>query len=205
MATWELAGTARKDFADMIESLSDDQLRQQTLCGEWDAKGVLAHLVMFVELGAFGFFGQMFKYRFDFDKAWVENAAARHTRPTADLLSTLRSGATKSAPLPGFPEGLTVADVAIHTQDVRRPLGLDGALDERVLRSTLDFLTTAKQAKTLVSDLPSLDGVQLKATDMDWSHGDGAEVSGTGEAIMMALARRPVMDELRGPGVDQLR
>ena len=205
MATWELAGTARSDFADMVEALSDDQLGRQTLCGEWDAKGVLAHLVMFVELGAFAFVGQMFKYRFDFDRAWVENAAARHERPTADLLATLRGNATKSAPLPGFPEALTVADVAIHTQDVRRPLGLDGALDERVLRSTLGFLTTAKQAKTLVDDLPSLDGVHLRATDIDWSHGDGAEVTGTGEAIMMALARRPTIDELSGPGVDQLR
>ncbi len=205
MATWELAGTARNDFADMIEPLSDEQLAQQTLCGEWDAKGVLAHLVMFVELGAFGFVGQMFKHRFDFDKAWVVNAAARHGRPTSGLLSTLRSNATRSASLPGFPEGLTVADVAIHTQDVRRPLGLSGALDEGVLRSTLDFLTTSKQAKTLVGDLPSLDGVKLRATDLDWSHGDGDEVAGTGEAIMMALARRPVIDELSGPGVDQLR
>ena len=37
MATWELAGTARSDFADMVEALSDDQLGRQTLCGEWDA------------------------------------------------------------------------------------------------------------------------------------------------------------------------
>lgn len=74
-----------------------------------------------------------------------------------------------------------------------------------MLVSVLDFLTTSKQAKTLVNDLPSLDGVQLHATDLDWRHGDGAEVSGTGEAIMMTLARRPVLDELRGPGVDQLR
>ena len=205
MASWDLAGTARNDFADMVESMSEDQLEQQTLCGEWDAKGVLAHLVMFVELGAFGFVGQMIKYRFDFDKAWVANAAVRRQRPTSDLVATLRNNATKPAPLPGFPEGLTVADVAIHTQDVRRPLGLPGELDERVLVSVLDFLTTSKQAKTLVSDLPSLDGVQLHATDLDWRHGEGAEVSGTGEAIMMALARRPVLDELRGPGVDQLR
>ncbi len=204
MAVWDLAATARNDFADMVEQLSDDQLAQPTLCSEWDAKGVLSHLTMFVELGPFGFFGTIARHAFDFDKAWVAAAARRRERPASDLIATLRQGAGKTAPLPGFPEGLTVADVAIHTQDVRRPLGLPGALDDAVLRTTLDFLTTNKQAKNLVGSLPP-DDVRLRATDLDWSWGGGAEVSGTGEAIMMALAHRPVYDELSGEGVDRLR
>lgn len=204
MATWNIAATARRDFADMIDGLSEDQLSAQTLCVDWDAKSVLAHLVMFVELGAIGFFTTIARHRFDFDKAWMVAAAERRRRPTDDLLATLREGAGSSAPLPGFPEGLTVADVAIHTQDVRRPLGLDGTLDEAVRRASLDFLAGHKQAKTLV-DLPDLDGVELVATDLDWRHGTGQEVRGTGEALMMALARRPVLDELDGPGVDRLR
>ncbi len=204
MVEYELAGKARTDFADMVAPLAEEQLAQPTLCSEWDAKGVLAHLVMFVELGAFGFIGTMAKHRFNFDKAWIAAAAERHGRPTEDLIATLRQNATKSAPLPGFPEGITVADVAIHTQDVRRPLGLDGALDEQVLRGALDFLTTAKQAKNLV-DPPSLDGLRLQATDLDWSYGDGAEVTGPAESIMMALAHRPTLDELSGDGVARLR
>ncbi len=200
MATWEIARKARTDFADMIDSLSEEQLGQGTLCGEWDAKGVLSHLVMFTELGAFGFFTTIAKHRFNFDKAWIAAAAERHKRPVQDLVATLREKAAASAPLPGFPEALTVTDVAIHTQDVRRPLGLPGGLDDQVLRTALDFLATHKQAKQLV-DPPSLDGLKLNATDIDWHHGDGAEVSGTGEAIMMALAHRPVLDELTGDGV----
>jgi hypothetical protein len=121
-------------------------------------------------------------------------------RPVQDLVATLREKAAASAPLPGFPEALTVADVAIHTQDVRRPLGLPGALDDQVLRTALDFLATHKQAKQLV-DPPSLEGLKLNATDTGWHHGDGAEVAGTGEAIMMALAHGPILDELTGDGV----
>lgn len=204
MADWTLAAKARQDFAAMMDGLSDEQLGSPSLCEGWDAKSVLAHLVMFVELGAVGFLATMLKHRFDFDRAWRTEAAARHRRPTQDLIGVLRAKAGASAPLPGFPEALTVADVAIHTQDVRRPLGLNGDLDEEVLRVALDFLVGHKQAKTLVH-LPPLDGVRLQATDIDWSHGQGADVTGPGEAIMMALARRPVLEGLEGAGVAQLR
>jgi hypothetical protein len=48
------------------------------------------------------------------------------------------------------------------------------------------------------------DGLQLTATDLDWSHGIGQPVEGTGEAIVMALTGRPVLPELTGGGVGAL-
>lgn len=200
MARWDLAAKARNDFADLIDSLSPEQLEQQSLCDQWTAQGVLAHLTAFVETGGLALFGNIFKAGFNFDKASVAMAEKRIGRPTSELTASLRKNATKSAPLPTFPEELTVSDVAIHTQDVRRPLGLDGALDETVLRTALDFLTSHKHATTLVNR-PPLDGVRLQATDLDWSFGDGDEVGGTAEALMMGLANRPVLDELAGGGV----
>ena len=200
MATWTQAGKARNDFANMIESLSPEQLKLQSLCREWTAEGVLAHLTAFVETSLFGFFSQMVKAGFNFDKVSIAMANTQLARPVEDVLATLRAKATKSASLPVFPEEMTVADVSIHTQDVRRPLSLPGSLDPAMLRLALDFLTTHKMATTLVKR-PSLEGVKLVATDFDWSFGSGDEISGPGEAIMMALANRDVLDELSGPGV----
>ena len=49
-------------------------------------------------------------------------------------------------------------------------------------------------------------GLRLVATDVDWSHGDGPEVRGTGEALLLAMTgRRVVLDELHGDGVATLR
>ncbi|MDH3679512.1 MAG: maleylpyruvate isomerase family mycothiol-dependent enzyme [Acidimicrobiia bacterium] len=200
MATWELAAKARQDFADMIDGLSAQQLDEQSLCEEWTAKEVVAHLTSFVETGGFGLFTEMVKNRFDFTKVSAAMVDKRKDRSVADLTGSLRQHATKSAPLPTFPEELTVGDVAIHTQDVRRPLGLAGELDEKVLRTTLDFLTTHKHATTLVDRRP-IEDVRLEATDLGWSFGDGPEITGTGEAIMMGLANRPVLDDLDGPGL----
>jgi hypothetical protein len=44
-------------------------------------------------------------------------------------------------------------------------------------------------------------GVRLIATDLDWVHGDGPEVTGPGEALIMAMAARPdALNQLTGPG-----
>lgn len=200
MAQWELANKARHDFADMMDGCSPDQLGQPTFCAEWSAHEVLAHLTGFVETSGPGLFGNLLKTGFNFDKASVVMVGKRSSRTVADLGGSLRAKGAKTAPLPGFPEELTVSDVAIHTQDVRRPLGLGGELDPKVLRTALDFLTANKKAKILVDGRP-LEGVRLQATDIDWSFGDGAEITGNGEALMMGIANRPVLDDLSGEGL----
>jgi hypothetical protein len=48
-------------------------------------------------------------------------------------------------------------------------------------------------------------GVRLVATDLDWGHGKGPEVRGSGEALLMAMAgRRAALDDLDGPGKAKL-
>jgi hypothetical protein len=43
-------------------------------------------------------------------------------------------------------------------------------------------------------------GLRIKATDVGWQHGNGPEVCGTGEALLMAMAgRHEAVDELTGP------
>jgi len=44
-------------------------------------------------------------------------------------------------------------------------------------------------------------GVRLSATDVDWVYGDGLEVTGPAEALIMAMAARPdALNQLVGPG-----
>lgn len=44
------------------------------------------------------------------------------------------------------------------------------------------------------------------ATDLDWSSGVGQEASGTGEALLMAIAgRHGITPDLDGPGTPLLR
>jgi hypothetical protein len=44
-------------------------------------------------------------------------------------------------------------------------------------------------------------GVRLVATDLDWVHGSGPEVTGPAEALVMVMAARPdALNQLTGPG-----
>jgi hypothetical protein len=51
-----------------------------------------------------------------------------------------------------------------------------------------------------------LTGLRLRATDQDWSAGDGPEVAGPSEAIALAATGRAVaLDDLAGEGLPILR
>jgi hypothetical protein len=48
-------------------------------------------------------------------------------------------------------------------------------------------------------------GVRLVASDLHWPHGDGSEILGSGEALLMAMAgRRDTLIDLSGPGTRKL-
>jgi len=93
-------------------------------------------------------------------------------------------------------------DVFVHTQDIRRPLGRPATLPEPRLRAVADDLLTnpGMGVKKRVA------GLHLRATDIEWSHGAGPEVTGPAEALIMAMAARPAaLDDLTGDGVATLR
>lgn len=48
-------------------------------------------------------------------------------------------------------------------------------------------------------------GLRLIAQDLEWTHGQGHEVYGTAEALLLAITGRPIgRDELTGPGATLL-
>ena len=96
-----------------------------------------------------------------------------------------------------------MADGCLHLRDCARPLGLpdDVTLDD--WRMVLDWLPPGVPG--LVPKRRAA-GLRLVADDQDWSWGEGAAITGSSEALAMALAGRAVaLDDLQGPGVTLLR
>jgi len=200
---WDLVAQQRTTFADMIEGL-DEQAGHASLSGHWTVHEVAAHLLTFTNMSFPSFMVNLIKNKFDYDTA-ADKIAKRFAaeKSLSDIAADLRSNAGKKSAMPGFPAEMTLSDVTIHRQDIRRPLGLGRDLDPGVIEAVLGFMTTHKQAKNLF-DVSRLEGLRLAATDSDWTYGSGPVVEGTGEAIMMALAGRPVADDLTGDGVAKL-
>ncbi len=217
--TWKTVASARRDFADLVEGLDEQQREGPTLCEGWTPHHVLAHVTTFVEIPFPKFMYNMARAKFDSDAASDRMARALARRPVDELAAILRAKADKKSPIPGFPAELSLADVVVHSQDVRRGAGIEGTPDEGTMRTVLDFLTEQKQAR-LLYDRSRIDGMAFRATDIDWRYHDnagsdnagavpvsgpvGSTVSGTAEALMMAITGRDTVDELTGP-VDALR
>ncbi len=197
---WDLVAQQRSSFADMIEGL-DEYKNHETLCGKWTVHQVAAHLLTFTNLSFPSFMFNLAKNRFDYD-TMADKVASNFAveKSLGQIAADLRTNAAKESAMPGFPAELTLSDVTIHRQDIRRPLGLGTDLDEGVAETVLEFMTTHKQAKNIF-DPARLTGVQLKATDRDWTFGSGAAVEGPAEAIILALAGRRVEADLSGDGV----
>jgi hypothetical protein len=97
-----------------------------------------------------------------------------------------------------------LSEMVIHQQDVRRALELPRVIAPDRLRALLDFSMTRRGE--FIVGLPSITrGLRFVATDFEWTAGEGAEVSGPGEALLMARAARALaLADLSGPGCKTL-
>ncbi len=96
------------------------------------------------------------------------------------------------------------SDTCLHLRDLARPLGLDADVSLDDWRTCLDYFAGPNAADALVPR-GRLTGLRLRATDQDWSSGTGPEVTGTSEALAMAMSgRAAALVDLDGSGVDTL-
>ncbi len=201
MSWLDLARSEREDFAAFLETLSPQQWEAPTLCERWNVRQVAAHAISFDELRGGALVRRFLKgwLRVDrINQVGVDDYAG-HT--PAELIALIRTHAEPHGMTAGFGGRVALTDNMIHQQDIRRPLGLPRTIDDRRLRVALDFalnsptIRGARRTKRL----------RLVANNLDWSHGDGAEVRGPGEALLLAMAgRRDALKDLDGPGKDDL-
>ena len=111
-------------------------------------------------------------------------------RSPTELTQLMRTSIPPRGLTSAFGGMIALVDGMIHQQDIRRPLGQQRIIAPDRLRTVLNYRTR---------------GVRLIATDLDWNHGDGLEVTGPAEALLMAMAARPdAFNQLTGPGKELL-
>ena len=76
---------------------------------------------------------------------------------------------------PPGPKTSWLGETIIHAEDIRRPLGIQHEYPQDAVRQVIDFY---KGSNTLIGAKSRIEGVSLRATDTDWSHGDGPPVEG---------------------------
>lgn len=191
----DIALAERKRFRATVASLSDEQLETPSLCAGWRVRDVAAHVAQNASAGTLAFFIGMAKARFDHDEYNVRSTREWAKLPIAQILRKLDTDDMML--IFRLNPYLLVVDCIVHHQDIRRPLGLGTDIPQRHLLAALHAVTTESM---FAADAKRASGLHLVATDMPWRFGDGpAEVSGPGEALLMALmGRRVGAEELSG-------
>jgi uncharacterized protein (TIGR03083 family) len=193
----QMARAEREEFAALLEGLTPQQWESPTLCKGWRVRDVVAHVIGYDPLSRMQLLRWMARGLVTRGGSnAVELAAYADTSPE-ELMALVRKYVVPQGITAGFGGRIALTDGMIHQQDIRRPLGIGRSISAERLRIALDFTLTAPR----LLGAWQVRGVRLVATDLDWSHGKGAEVRGTGEAVLMAMAgRAAALDDLEGPG-----
>lgn len=199
---WSEVHAERKALAADLRELSSEDWARPSLCSDWTVRDVLAHMTSAAKLTPPAFFGKMIGSGFSFDKVQEQGVAAQRGATPADTLANFESVLTSVKHPPG-PTPTWLGEVIVHSEDIRRALGIQHAYPADAVVQVADFF---KGSNLLIGSKRRISGLTLRATDAEWSHGTGPEVSGPILSLVMAMTGRKVAaDDLTGAGVATLR
>jgi uncharacterized protein (TIGR03083 family) len=203
VANWmEMATDERRDLAELLAYLTPEQWRHESLCEGWTVRDVVAHVVSFEELSWLGVVAAFARNGIGGGRVNQARLDVYRDHQPQQLVDLLRAHLTPRGLTAAFGGRIGLTDCLIHHQDIRRPLGIPRAIPQQRLVTALNF---SLRSPVLPSKRNGV-GLRLRATDFDWQHGDGDELSGPAESILLALAGRiDALSELEGPGLTRLQ
>lgn len=201
---WPSIAYERLALAEDLADVHGSKWDHESLCEGWSNPVVLGHVVATAKLTpaklavgmatSFGRLGAMIDKR----------ARAEGARHHAELLGELKDLAVSTAAPPG-PADAWLGEIVVHGCDIRLPLGLAHEYAVADVVRVADFYAGSN---ALVGSKKRIDGLALRATDADWSHGSGSsgEVVGPLILLVMAMTGRKgiVLEGLKGDGLDVL-
>ena len=202
MDIWPAVHTERKALAADLRGGSDEDWAKLSLCGDWTVRDVLAHMTSAAKLTPPAFFGRMIGSGFSFDKVQEKGIAAQRGASPADTLANFEA-VVNSVKHPPGPSPTWLGEVIVHSEDIRRPLGIQHRYPTDAVVTVADFY---RGSNLLIGSKRRISGLTLRATDAEWTHGTGPEVSGSILSLVMAMTGRKIADgDLTGDGVATLR
>jgi uncharacterized protein (TIGR03083 family) len=199
---WPTIHVERKALATDLGSAGADDWGKPSLCGDWTVRDVLAHMTSTASMTPPAFFGKLLASGFSFDKVQEKGIAAHRGGSAADTLAGFETVLTSVRHPPG-PSATWLGETIVHSEDIRRPLGITHAYPAEAVVQVAEFFSGSN---LLIGSKRRIDGLALRATDAQWSHGTGPQVSGPILSLVLAMTgRKTAVDDLSGDGVATLR
>ena len=199
---WPTIHAERRALAADLADMTDDQWATPSLLPGWTVGDVLAHMTSTAHMSTPRFVGAFVASGFRFHDMSRKHIREEQQAGPRGVLSRFSSLADANGRPPG-PVDTMLTEVLVHAEDIRRPLGVAHANPTDACVRVASFL---RGSDLLIHGKSRAAGLRLRATDTDWSTGEGPEVAGPAMSLAMAVAGRPqAIDDLSGDGVDVLR
>jgi uncharacterized protein (TIGR03083 family) len=198
---WRYIGSERSALADTWETLTPEQWGAPSWCEGWSVQDVAGHLVASAEQTPANFFKEFAAAGFKFND-FAERGAKRCAAAGPDELVQRLRARTSTRNHPPGPVSAMLGEVVVHGDDIRRPLGISHHTPEAALAIVAD---SWKKTNILIGSKKRIAGLRLKASDATWAYGDGPEVDGPFQSLVLAMTgRAQVLGDLSGDGVSVL-
>ena len=199
---WPVVHAERAALAGDLTPLTSEQWATPSLCEGRTVLQTLAHMVATARMTPLVFVGKMAGSGFRFERMASKEVDAMSAGGPPATLERFRAVENASSGPPG-PADSWLGETLVHAEDIRRPLGLPHAYPVDAVTRVIGFYA---RSNLLIGGKNRVVGLTLRATDADWSHGSGPAVEGPAMSLLMVTAgRRAHLDDLAGPGVEDLR
>ena len=196
--TWTFIHGERIAMVETLSSLTADQWSSASWCAGWSVQDVAGHILAAAEQTPANFYKELLLAGFRFN-VFTDKAARRLGATGPDELVRRLQARTATTNHPPAPVMAMLGEIVVHGEDIRRPLGLEHRPPMAAVVAVAD---SWKGSNLLLGAKRRITGLRLRATDTDWLHGDGHEVSGPLLALVLAMVgRKQIHPELAGEGV----
>jgi uncharacterized protein (TIGR03083 family) len=199
---WPIIHAERKALLADLEGLSDAQWDSPSQCAGWTVRDVVSHMAAAAKVTPGSFFPGMIASGFRFNTFQQKGIANNRGASPAETMANFADRLTATTHPPG-PVDTMLGETVLHSEDIRRPLGISHTYPTEALTRLADFY---KKSNLIIGSKKRVAGLSLRATDTDWSTGSGPEVSGPMLSLVLAMTgRKAALGDLSGDGVAVLK
>lgn len=199
---WPIIHAEREALATDLEALTDAQWATQSLCARWSVREVLAHMTATAKMTQGRFVAHLAGAGFRFNSMSAKDVAAELGAAPADTLAAFKTQVKATTHPPG-PIDAMLGEAILHSEDIRRPLGIPHTHPPQAVTRVADFY---KGSNLLLGSKKRIAGLTLRATDSEWSTGTGPEVAGPVLSLLLAMTgRKAGLESLSGTGMETLQ
>ena len=200
---WSAVSSMRRAVADLLDQLTPDEWEHPSLCAGWRVRDVAGHLSLVPTITTWELLAATPRSGFNLHRVNTRIARRYGDLPTDRIVARLREHAEDTRTAKMLDTRDSLFDIVVHSQDIAVPLGRSFEVPVEFVREGLDRVWEMGwpfRAKRRLA------GLTLRATDADWTAGQGPQVSGPALALLLLLTGRDdtARPSLTGPGLVNL-